>query len=225
MTRIAPVFRFGKEQATIKRLNHKTLRRVFNEYPKSPLAEKHEKERLLGTILLGFSSDPFVRWLWPGASDYLKCTPGFDAFGSGSVETGSAYITENFEGAALWFPPGHTSDEDKFGVFLEATADKAVLEDAFRVFESMDNYHPHESCWYLPLIAVDPAHQGAGFGAELMKHALKRIDDEGLPSYLEFTNKRNISLYERHGFEKMGEIQFGTSPVVTPMFRNSKAEK
>ena len=78
--------------------------------------------------------------------------------------------------------------------------------------------------WYPPLIAVDPAHQGAGFGAELMKHALKRIDDEGLPSYLESTNKRNISLYERHGFEKMGEIQFGTSPVVTPMFRNSKAE-
>ena len=190
--------------------------------PKVRLAEKQDKERLLATILLGFSSDPFVRWLWPEASNYLECTPGFDAFGGGSVETGSAYITENFEGAALWLPPGNSSEEDKFGEFLEATTNKVVLEDAFRVFESMDEYHPNEPCWYLPLIAVDPAHQGAGFGAELMKHALKRIDDDGLPSYLESTNTRNISLYERHGFEKMGEIQFGTSPIVTPMFRNPK---
>jgi ribosomal protein S18 acetylase RimI-like enzyme len=52
-----------------------------------------------------------------------------------------------------------------------------------------------------------------------MKHALDRCDSEGLPAYLESTNPRNISLYQRHGFQVMGEIKFGASPVVTPMIR------
>lgn len=192
--------------------------------PKVLLASKQDKERLLATILLGFSADPFVRWFWPEASDYLNYTmPAFDAFGGACVETGSAYVTENFEGGALWFPPGHGPDKEKFVECLEATANKSVLEDGFRVLESMDEYHPDEPSWYLPLIAVDPAYQGVGFGTALMKHALKRCDKEGLPSYLESTNPRNISLYERYGFEKMGEIQFGSSPIITPMFRTSRA--
>ena len=191
--------------------------------PKVRSATEQDRERLLSTVLLGFAADPFVRWFWPEAIDYRQCIPVFEAFGGGCIETGSAYITENYEGAALWFPPGYGHDEDGSEEILGAIANKAVLEDGLRVLESMGEYHPHEPHWYLPLIAVDPAHQGAGVGAELMKHALTRCDNDGFPSYLESTNPRNISLYERQGFEKMGEIQFGSSPVVTPMYRTQKA--
>jgi len=59
-------------------------------------------------------------------------------------------------------------------------------------------------------------------GSRLMKHALLRIDEAGLPAYLESSNPRNIPLYERHGFEVMGEIQVGSSPVVTPMIRAAR---
>jgi ribosomal protein S18 acetylase RimI-like enzyme len=55
-----------------------------------------------------------------------------------------------------------------------------------------------------------------------MKHALSRVDEDGLPAYLESSNPRNISLYERHGFESMGQIQIGTSPIVTPMIRSAR---
>ena len=190
------------------------------EIPKILSATEQDKQRLLSTVLLGFAMDPFVRWFWPEAKDYLNCMPAFDAFGGGAISTGTAYITEGFEGVALWLPPGSGPDEERFIELLETTAKSNVLEDGFRVLESMSEYHPHEPCWYLPLIAVDPAHQGSGVGAELMKHALNRCDKEGLPSYLESTNPRNISLYERHGFEVMGEIKFGSSPIVTPMIRS-----
>ena len=120
---------------------------------------------------------------------------------------------------ALWFPPGFGPNEEKFVEFLENTVNKDILEDGLRVFESMDEYHPNDPCWYLPLIGVDPAHQGIGLGTDLMKHALQRCDEDGLPSYLESTNPRNIPLYERHGFETMGVIQFGSSRPVTPMIR------
>ncbi len=36
------------------------------------------------------------------------------------------------------------------------------------------------------------------------------------------SNPRNSSLYLRHGFEVMGTIQVGSSPVVTPMIRHPR---
>ena len=43
------------------------------------------------------------------------------------------------------------------------------------------------------------------------------VDADGLHCYLESSNPRNISLYERHGFEIMGRIEIGAGPPVTPM--------
>jgi len=56
----------------------------------------------------------------------------------------------------------------------------------------------------------------------LMKTALERVDAEGLPAYLESSNARNVSLYERHGFEVIGEIQHGSSPTMLPMYRAAR---
>ena len=105
---------------------------------------------------------------------------------------------------------------------MEATVSETILDEVFGVFEAMETYHPEDPCWYLPLIAVDPFYQGNGFGSQLMKHALARVDEDGLPAYLESSNPRNISLYERHGFKTMGEIQIGSSPIVTPMIRQAR---
>ena len=89
-------------------------------------------------------------------------------------------------------------------------------------FGQMEQYHPKEPCWYLPMIAADPAATGQGLGAALMKHALAIVDEAGMPAYLESSNPRNISLYERHGFEVMGEIRTEGSPVMTPMIRAAR---
>ncbi len=57
---------------------------------------------------------------------------------------------------------------------------------------------PH---WYLPLIGVDPAHQGEGHGDALMAYALARCDRDHAPAYLESSKPRNIPFYRRYGFE------------------------
>jgi ribosomal protein S18 acetylase RimI-like enzyme len=191
--------------------------------PEVAVAAEEERDRVLSTILLGFSADPLVRWLYPQASDYVHSVPVFDAFCGGAIEQGTAYRTGNFEGAALWFPPGFGPDMVKLSELLTNTISESVLEDVFRVFEAMGGLHPDEAHWYLPVIGVDPAHQGAGMGAALMKHALQIIDAQGLPACLESSNPRNISLYQRHGFEIVDSIQFGGSPVVTPMYRAARS--
>ncbi len=183
------------------------------------VAGPSERERILSTVLMGFSSDPLTRWFWPEASTYLQATGAFDAFAGDAFDAGAAFVTQGFEGAALWLPPGSQPDEERMASIVSDTVAPEIAEDVFKVFELMDHYHPEEEVWYLPIIGVDPAHQGRGLGSALMKEALRHCDEAGLPAYLESSNPRNISLYERHGFEAVGVIQHGSSPVVTPMYR------
>lgn len=190
--------------------------------PNIGTAKTSERERVIATVQMGFSSDPLTRWFWPEANQYLASAPLFDAFGGDAVEAGSAFVSDGFEGAALWLPPGQMPDEERVAESVQSTVAPDLVDDVFSVFEKMDQYHPDEAVWYLPLIAVDPFHQGKGIGSALMKEALKRCDAEKLPAYLESSNPRNISLYERHGFESMGQIQVGNSPVVTPMYRPAR---
>jgi hypothetical protein len=47
------------------------------------------------------------------------------------------------------------------------------------------------------------------------------LEDIGLGP--ESTNPRNVPLYERHGFERLGTIQSGSSPPLFPMLRRPRA--
>ncbi|MGW5700105.1 ribosomal protein S18-alanine N-acetyltransferase [Amycolatopsis japonica] len=55
-------------------------------------------------------------------------------------------------------------------------------------------------------IGVDPAHQRQGIGTILLKALLDRADELAAPVFLEVRtdNDAAITLYERHGFERVG---------------------
>ena len=190
--------------------------------PKISSADPGKRSKVLDTVLLGFSADPFVRWICPEAHNYLKFKDAFDAYGGGAIEKNSAYVVEGYCGAALWLPPNVDADEDRFIEEIEKNVSTEKHEPLFKILEELENYHPSESCWYLPIIAVDPSYQNKGIGSLLMKHALEIVDSEGLPAYLESSNPRNMSLYQRYGFETMGQIQVGDSPPLHPMIRTAK---
>lgn len=192
--------------------------------PQIRIAAEADRGLVIDIITLGFASDPFVRWMLPGAATYLAVAPQMtEAFGGGAIGAGSAYIADDGKAAALWIPPGLESDDSGIGEILSANVPAEIQEDAMAMFAEMDAYHPHDApCWFLPMISADPAWLGRGLGGALMKHALRRVDEDGLPAYLESSNPRNISLYKRHGFEVLGEIQHGSSPIVTPMLRPAR---
>jgi len=54
--------------------------------------------------------------------------------------------------------------------------------------------------WFLQTIGVDPQFKGKGYAGRLLRSMLARIDEEGLPCYLETLNEANVSLYEHFGF-------------------------
>ena len=177
----------------------------------------------IDSIVLAFAADPVTRWSWPDSHQYLTSMPQVArAFGGRAFGHDSAYRTDGYAGVALWLPPGVTPDDAALGDIMQRTVAASIRDDVFAVFEQMAKYHPSEPHWYLPLIGVDPVHQGHGHGNFLMTHALQRCDSDRLPAYLESTNPRNISLYRRHGFEALGEIQVGSSPPLVPMLRRPR---
>ncbi len=178
------------------------------------------RSSVISTIVLGFVADPMARWVWRNSSQYLRVMPPFvDAFGGRAFEHGTADIAEGVRAAALWLPPGVEPDEAKMDAIMEETLRPEISEDIAVVMKGMAEHHPREPHWYLPLVAADPNWIGQGLGSLLMKHALRRCDEEGVAAYLESSNPRNISFYERHGFKIVGKIQSGSSPVLTPMLR------
>ena len=102
---------------------------------------------------------------------------------------------------------------------MEGSLRPEISEDITALINGMAEHHPSEPQWYVPLVAADPSWTGQGLGTLLMKHALRRCDEEGVAAYLESSNPRNISFYKRLGFQITGRIQSGSSPVLTPMLR------
>lgn len=191
--------------------------------PEITIAKAEDRARLIQTALVAFVTDPMVRWISDGAAAFLEATGDFfDAFGGRAFEHGSAWTANDGQAVAMWLPPGVEPDGEKMLEILQKFAPEERLEDMFVVLGQMEQFHPHEEHWYLPIIGCDPMYLGQGLGGMLMKTALERVDADGLPAYLESSNPRNVSLYERHGFEVIGEIQHGSSPVMLPMFRAAR---
>lgn len=196
---------------------------MTDQPPTIRAATEGDRDSVINTIVLGFSSDPLCRWMWPEAHVYLDAmTRVTGAFGGNALTVGSALVADESKAAALWLPPGVHPDGDAMESIMAETIKEDMADEVGGVFEAMDSYHPDEDIWYLPLIAADPAHIGQGLGGALMKHAVARADADGVTAYLESSNPQNISLYQRHGFEIMGEIQVGSSPLVTPMIRQPR---
>ena len=180
-----------------------------------------DASRAVAALTSGFIADPFMRWIYPEAHSYFESFPKLVNLLAGpAFEDDTAYATDDYSGAALWLSPGKTPDEEAIGKLLEETVRSEIRDDLYSILEQMDTYHPKDRpCWYLPFIGVDVSRQGRGLGSALMKHALKRCDEEGTQAYLESSNPANISLYERHGFQVMGRIDAGSAPPIHPMIR------
>jgi ribosomal protein S18 acetylase RimI-like enzyme len=87
---------------------------------------------------------------------------------------------------------------------------------------STANHPDHEDHFYLPFIAVRPQFFGRGIGTALMCDRLAALDGQGLPTYLEASNRDSARLYERLGYKRLDRTtDMPGGPSLYPMWRNA----
>jgi ribosomal protein S18 acetylase RimI-like enzyme len=188
-----------------------------------PASGPIEQDPAIAVLMLAFSTDAAIRYMFPTAGAFIAAFPRMAAaMGGAALEAGAAFVADDHAAAALWLPPGLAPDGDAIAAVVGEHAPMERLEVLMQVGALMEEFHPKEPHWYLPMIGVDPSRQGQGYGSALLKAALKRCDADGLPAYLESSSPRNVPLYERHGFEVIGEIKPGDHPGITPMYRAAR---
>jgi ribosomal protein S18 acetylase RimI-like enzyme len=188
-------------------------------------ADLAEVERLSAALAAAFEDDPVFRWLIPSASRRLRRLVRFFRLELRHVvlPAGSAWTIDGAAGASLELPPG--AWKMPIGAQLAlgpgfARVFGARLPRAMSLITKMEHRHLREPHYYIPYIGVAPQAQGQGLGSVLLRATLDRCDTEGLPAYLEATSERNVALYERLGFEHLGEFNLGGSPPLWPMRRS-----
>lgn len=137
---------------------------------------------------------------------------------------GLTFVANNGAGVALWA----RHDQWKLNFWQECALIPLYVRVCgihrfirlSRGFEVMKSHHPVEPHYYLYMIGVHPDCQSQGLGAALLHGMLERCDREKMPAYLEATHPRNMSFYQRHGFQVIREFSFGPGgPSIAAMWR------
>ena len=178
------------------------------------LNRSHVK-RATETLIRAFWNHPPLQYYFPDEAERERIAPYFLSL---SVFTGIRYgevhaTSQDLEGIAVWLPSGNYPVT--LWRLLRSVPSSQILGvgryGGFRMRslgQYIDVVHrrlaPFKH-WFLQAIGVDPQFQGRGYANKLLRPMLVKIDEEGLPCYLETLEGQNVRLYEHFGFKVIEE--------------------
>ncbi|MFP3986107.1 GNAT family N-acetyltransferase [Streptomyces sp. E11-3] len=177
------------------------------------------------TLARAFDDDPMMRWFFPDdASREAELGRYFTTiFTRQYVHHG---VCEHTEAAAAFWVPAEAQakavpDAETIQELQNILGDRAPL---FRdAVETVAQHTPQEPHWSLSVIGADPAAQGQGHGAALLRSGLAKADAAGLPAYLESSKPSNLPFYEHFGFTVREELRLpGDGPLLWAMRREPR---
>jgi GNAT superfamily N-acetyltransferase len=178
-----------------------------------------------------FLTDPVMDWI---ARPGVKRPAGLERFfywllTARAIPFGEVWMADDASVAAAWLPPDTPASPGGFAeqmrllpMFLRLCG-LARLARGNAMGAAMEKHHPHERHFYLAFIAVAPRLQGLGLGGALLEANLKKIDETGMPAYLENSNPKNTRLYERAGFVMRQRISPPQAPPLIAMWREGRS--
>ncbi|HEX3296665.1 MAG TPA: GNAT family N-acetyltransferase [Nocardioides sp.] len=127
--------------------------------------------------------------------------------------------------AAVWIPPGGSelspAQEEQINAVLHESLG-ARTASVLEAFERFAEARPTEPHYYLTLLGTDPTYSGRGIGQRLLSTNLERVDEAGVPAYLEASDEL-VPLYARHGFRVLRRFALDDGPTVNGMWREPGA--
>jgi ribosomal protein S18 acetylase RimI-like enzyme len=191
-------------------------------------AASADVKTLAEVLARAFYDDPPLVWLLPNATTRLshvtrmfETITGVESLGYGGVDVacGGAEIA----GGAVWLPPGHRQPGFREKMQAAPSHLRTLVASRGRAASygrALEAGRPKEPHWYLKAIGVDPAWQGRGVAGLLLRSRLERCDASGQPAYLEVSQPGGVALYERFGFQRIGDLDMPAgAPVLTGMWR------
>lgn len=196
--------------------------------PTIQLAVAADVPALTAMLVRAFDDDPVANFMFAGDR---RRHLGLRAFFTSQLRHmymphGHVYTTAERDTVALWGPPDAHRNGVKELIELLPVAPYLASNHTHRALQllfEVDSLHPKEPHWYLATLGTDPAVQGKGRGSALMGSMMERVDDSGLPAYLESSKERNVPFYARFGFEVVEELRSKPgNPTIWRMWREPR---
>jgi GNAT superfamily N-acetyltransferase len=172
----------------------------------SRIAGASDIDALTRTISAAFCTDPLWSWAFP---DVAKQEPYWRLMINGALRYPWVWIAGDFAAATVWIPPGEIElteqEEELIAPLLEELLGPRSAE-VMELVERFDASHPTDPHYYLSLLGTHPDASGHGHGMALLAENLAKIDEQGMPAYLESSNPANDERYESLGFARVGEF-------------------
>jgi GNAT superfamily N-acetyltransferase len=114
--------------------------------------------------------------------------------------------------------------KEEFGPFLELVG--LAAQEKFDIYRALkEKYTPDADHVYLQAIGVTPAAQGTGAGGALLDalHKISEADSTSTGVALDTQNPKNVTLYEKYGYEVSGHEHMEEVPCWF-MFRPNESK-
>jgi len=186
--------------------------------PQVRLARSDELDAAAGILTDAFIDEPGLNyWLRQGCAKNRARQRFFEAAVRTIVHPQRAlWLAESGReplGAAIWLAPGQHAYDFPFWRLLAVVP--RLLEVAgfagggrgLALAEKLGGLYPKAPYAHLAYLGVSPSAQGQGIGSAILKQTLSALDAAKTPALLEATLARNVTLYERHGFEVVSDLR------------------
>ena len=191
--------------------------------PVDGLVAVYDRDAVVATLAAAFLADPLMGWVFEDAAArpaQLARWWGwmFDHL-PGHAEV---LATADDRSAALWYGPDPVDEDTQrdFVAMLSGLLGPHLAVDKLRGLSVIPAAHPHDvRHWYLAAVGTRPEAQGHASAGRVLAPILARADTAGIGTYLESSNPRNVSFYERLGFAVTGRIRIPGGPSLEPMWR------
>ena len=162
-------------------------------------------------LVRAFRNYPLLQYYFPSEVEREKISYYFLSFAVFTgISYGEVYATSpNLEGVAVWIPS--TNYPVTFWRLLHSVPPLIIFglgmhggSKMRRLGEYIDTVHQRLTPfkhWFLQTIGIASQFQGKGYAGKLLRPMLSKIDEEGLPCYLETLDEQNVSLYEHFSFK------------------------
>lgn len=155
-------------------------------------------------------------------------TAFFQVFLADTVRRGEVLIAPNEAGAIAWYPSDIRLFDDCFDEVLAELAEIITTFGGLEASERFEQigsqaakFEPKQIHCEVMWIALVPEARGKGIGKDLLSPVLNYADKQQVGCYLVSSTLRNISFYQRQGFQQIFSIPTDSQLALTGMWRDA----